>query len=100
MLAVLLLRFIFTLLVEETLLLALDESLKVAPVPVEPLTVQVNDVGGDSIEEVAIMGDDEDSGGPCLRATGEEGQSSNSALWGVWEVPLNLLQHLEELTCK
>lgn len=99
MLAILLLRFIFTLLVEETLLLALDESLKVTPVPVQPLTVQMNDVGGDSIEEVAIMGDDEDCGGPGLRATGEEGQSSNSPLWGVWEVPLNLLQH-QELTCK
>lgn len=67
MLAILLLGLVFTLLVEQPLLLALDEGLKVSPVTVQPLAVQVDDVCGYGIQEVAVMGDDQDCGGPRLR---------------------------------
>lgn len=60
MLAILLLGLVFTLLVEQPLLLALDEGLKVSPVTVQPLAVQVDDVCGYGIQEVAVMGDDQD----------------------------------------
>ena len=67
MLAILLLGLIFTLLIEQPLLLALDEGLKVSPVTIQPLAVQVDDVCGYGIQEVAVVGDDQDCGGPRLR---------------------------------
>lgn len=66
MLAILLLGLIFTLLTEQPLLLALDEGLKVSPVTIQPLAVQVDDVCGYGIQEVAVVGDDQDCGGPRL----------------------------------
>lgn len=70
MLAILLLCLIFTLLVEQPLLLALDEGLKVSPVAIEPLAVQMNDVCGYGIQEVAVVGDNQNCRGPCLEGWG------------------------------
>lgn len=57
-LAILLLCLIFALLIKQPLLLALDEGLKVSPVTIEPLAVQVDDVCGNGIQEVAVVRDD------------------------------------------
>lgn len=76
MLAILLLGLIFTLLIEQPLLLALDEGLKVSPVTIQPLAVQVDDVCGYGIQEVAVVGDDQDCGGPRLRGGSQDGRPS------------------------
>lgn len=56
-LAVLLLGLILSLLAEQPLLLALDEGFKVPSIAVQPLAVQVDDVCGNGIQEVAVMRD-------------------------------------------
>lgn len=57
-LAILLLRLVLALLIEQSLLLALDEGLKVSPVAIQPLAVQVDDVCSDGIQEVPVVRDD------------------------------------------
>lgn len=105
MLAILLLGLIFTLLIEQSLLLALDEGLKVSPVTIQPLAVQVDDVCGYGIQEVAVMGDDQDCGGPCLRGSqdGRPGLGGQSAPkpQRPWRQTLpRPAPHLEALTCR
>lgn len=66
MLAVLLLRFVLSLLVLQSLLLGLHEVLEVPPVGVQPLRVQVDDVRGHRVEEVPVVGHHEDGRLPGL----------------------------------
>lgn len=105
MLAILLLGLIFTLLIEQSLLLALDVGLKVSSVTIQPLAVQVDDVCGYGIQEVAVVGDDQDCGGPRLRGS----QDGRPSLGGQsapkpqrpWRQTLpRPAPHLEALTCK
>lgn len=65
-LPVLLLCLIFSLLVLQSVFFGFNEVLIVATVTVQPLGVQVNDVCHNGVEEVSVVGDDQDGGLPRL----------------------------------
>ena len=71
MLSVLKLSIIYPLLVFNSVFFGLDKVLIVAPVTVQPLGVQVDDVRYHGIEEVTVVGHYQDGGLPRLRSTNQ-----------------------------
>lgn len=67
MLSVLQLSFIFSLLVLESVFFGFNKVFVVATVTVQSLRVQVDDVCYHGVQEVPVMGDDQDGGLPRLR---------------------------------
>lgn len=66
MLSVLQLSLVLSVLVFQSVLFGFNEVFVVAAVTVQPLGVQVDDVCYYSVEEVSVVGDDQDSGLPRL----------------------------------
>lgn len=64
-------------LVLQAILFGLQEVLVVATVSVQPLRVQVDDVCRHSIQEVSVVGDDQDGGLPRLRGTSHSAHISS-----------------------
>lgn len=60
MLSILLLSLILALLVLQPLFFDLDEVLKIATIAVEPLRVEVDDVSGHGVQEVPVVGHNQD----------------------------------------
>lgn len=67
MLPVLQLGLIFSVLVLQSVFFGFQEVLVVAAVTIKPLGVQMDDVGDNSVEEVSVVGDDQDGGLPRLQ---------------------------------
>jgi len=68
MFAVFLLCLVLALLVFQSLRLGLNKRVVVAVVRVEPLAVKVENVGGDCVEELAVVRDDKNCRRPRLSA--------------------------------
>lgn len=66
MLSVLQLGLILSLLVLQSVLFGFNKVFIVAAVTVEPLGVQVDDVCNHGVQEVSVVGDDQDGGLPGL----------------------------------
>ncbi len=66
MLSVLQLGLVLSVLVLQSVLFGFNKVFIVATVTVQPLGVQVDDVCNDGVEEVSVVGDDQDGGLPCL----------------------------------
>lgn len=65
-LSVLHLGLVLPLLVLQSVLFSFDKVFVVSTVTVQPLGVQVNDICYHRVEEVSVVGDNEDGGLPCL----------------------------------
>lgn len=65
-LSVLHLGLVLPLLVLQSVLFSFDEVFVVSTVTVQPLGVQVDDIRYHRVEEVSVVGDNEDGGLPCL----------------------------------
>ena len=66
MLSVLQLSLVLSVLVFQSVLFGFNEVFVVATVTVQPLGVQVDDVCDYGVEEVSVVGDDQDGGLPRL----------------------------------
>ena len=69
-LPVLQLGLVLSMLVLQSVFLGFHKVFVVATVTVEPLGVQVDDVGYHGVQEVSVVGDDQDGGLPRLREEG------------------------------
>lgn len=65
-LSVLHLGLVLPLLVLQSVLFSFDKVFVVSTVTVQPLGVQVDDICYHRVEEVSVVGDNEDGGLPCL----------------------------------